>query len=200
LVLAYLTEHALHALCLFRHLGLHPVQQVEGAVGVLGSPLNHIGNCLPRLLQGTLPLAEFAPLALQRRLDLPRLGLMFGRDLVVRLSPGQLAVPRTARVLRLLDLRGEGARRAGLPELATRTADRDLSCAWSRHIYEDEATYGAVDGLIWASGRTGGACLALYQRARGALECPDQCSLPLSHPRLVDALLRIAQRHGYELR
>jgi hypothetical protein len=81
-------------------------------------------------------------------------------------------VPRAARVLRLLDLRGEGARRAGLPELATRTADRDLSCAWSRHIYEDEATYGALDGLIWASGRTGGACLALYERARGALECP----------------------------
>jgi hypothetical protein len=123
-----------------------------------------------------------------------------GRDLVVRLSPGRQAVPRAARVLRLLDLRGEGARRAALPERATRTADRELSCAWSRHIYEDEATYGAVDGLIWASARTGGGCLALYERARGALECPDPCSLPLSHPRLVDALLRIAQRHGYELR
>jgi hypothetical protein len=125
---------------------------------------------------------------------------VFGRDLVVRLSPGRLAVPRAARVLRLLDLRGKGARRAALPERATRTADRELSCAWSRHIYEDEATYGALDGLIWASARTGGGCLALYERARGALECPDPCSLPLSHPRLVDALLRIAQRHGYELR
>jgi hypothetical protein len=124
---------------------------------------------------------------------------VFGRDGVVRLSSGRLAVPQTARELRLVDLRGAGAERAGVPELAIRTADRELSCAWSRHIYEHEAGYGAADGLIWPSARTAGDCLALYERARDALECPDPCSLPLSHPRLIDALLRIAQRHGYEI-
>jgi RES domain len=124
---------------------------------------------------------------------------VFGRDGVVRLTPGRLAVPRATRALQLRDLRDDGAQRAGVPPEATTSADRELSWRWSREIYENTERYGVVDGLIWTSARTGGDCLALYERARNSLQCPDPCSIALSHPRLTDALLRIAQRHRYEL-
>jgi hypothetical protein len=94
----------------------------------------------------------------------------------------------------LLDLRDDGAMRAGSVTAIGKVADRPLSQEWSCYFYEHSTHYLAVDGLIWYGAHNDEECVALYERARDAIVSPTGASLLLDDPRLRPTLLDIAQR------
>ena len=123
---------------------------------------------------------------------------VFGDIGVVALAPWRLAFPTLGRDIRLLDLRGGSAIRAGVTaELAK--APYGLSQAWSRYFYEHDEIYGAVDGAIYASAHNDEDSIALYERAARALICDPPCSTTLDDPALRDDILRICDYYGYEI-
>ena len=73
----------------------------------------------------------------------------------------------TRRPLRLVDLTGTGPLRMGVPSDAVRAASHALGRAWSGAFHSHPA---APDGLLYPSRLTGEPCLAVYDRARDALE------------------------------
>lgn len=101
------------------------------------------------------------------------------------------------RDLRLLDLRGAGAMRAGSVTALSQAPDHSLAQSWSRHFYETPA-YGACDGLLYHGAHNGEEAVALYERAGGSLACPTSAVLPLDSPALRPALLLIADAHGLD--
>ncbi len=109
-----------------------------------------------------------------------------------------LARPRVLRPLRLLDLCGRGAMRAGSVTALCSTADRDLSQAWSRYFYET-AAYQTCDGLLYHSAHNNEQAIALYERAHDALECPAKQIIALASPRLRSLLLDIATQHDMDV-
>jgi hypothetical protein len=103
---------------------------------------------------------------------------------------------RTTRELEFLQLRGRAAMRAGTVN-AIGSADHNLSQAWSRHFYEDpDGIYGPIDGVHWASAVNGDPVVALYERARDALEVPAGHDAPLDDPAVLTIVRRIAHQHA----
>ncbi len=106
-----------------------------------------------------------------------------------------VARPRLLRDLRLLDLRGSGAMRAGTVAALAKVPDRPITQAWSRFFYERTDLYTAVDGLLFYNAHNDEEALTLYERAADALYCPDDDPAyvrPLADPSLLPALLTIA--------
>lgn len=91
------------------------------------------------------------------------------------------AVAAPDRELRLVDLRGEGTIRIGMPSDAVRASDQTLGRIWSAALWGHEA---APDGLLYSSrlnGETTSHDLTLYDRAMPAIERPEM-------PGIVEAL------------
>lgn len=107
-----------------------------------------------------------------------------------------IARPRLLRDLRLLDLRGSGAMRAGTVAAIAKVPDRAVTQAWSRFFYERTDLYTTVDGLMFYNAHNDEAAVALYERAADALFCPDNDPAyvrPLDDPALLPAILTIAE-------
>jgi hypothetical protein len=114
---------------------------------------------------------------------------------VVEIDVWRIARPSVQRDLQLLDLRAAGASAAGCdPSIATNPS-RGWTCEWSRYFYEDSA-FDGIDGLLYEGQFSHGNCVALYERAEGALLC-DDCGVPAMA--LVDQVIEIADRHGLEV-
>ena len=83
----------------------------------------------------------------------------------------QLALLETTRPIKLLDLQGNGAMRAGTVVAISGAADRQLSQKWSRYFY---GCYQDIDGLIYAdytplaSGGAGALSSPVHLRERNA--------------------------------
>jgi hypothetical protein len=74
---------------------------------------------------------------------------------------------RLLRELILLDLRGDGAMRAGtITKLCS--GPHRMGQRWSRYFYENEARYGVVDGIVYHNAHNEGEVYALYERANRA--------------------------------
>jgi hypothetical protein len=116
-----------------------------------------------------------------------RLVEVFGDTGVVDLGNHHVASPILRREVRLLDLRRNGAMRAGAQAAIAKVSDRDLSRACSRHFYDKTEIYGEVDGLIYLNAHKDEEAVALYERASDALQCP-----PERVKRLDDEALRAA--------
>ena len=112
-------------------------------------------------------------------------------------EPGtkHLARVRPTRELTLLDLRARAAMRAGTVA-AIASADYALSQQWARFIYENPAIYGEVDGIFYASAHNGDDAVAVFERAKGALDCPAGHDAPLTDPAVLTAIRRSALSHG----
>jgi hypothetical protein len=117
---------------------------------------------------------------------------VFGDTGVVDLGRHHVASPILLRELRLLDLRGRGAMRAGTKAAIAKVPDRRLSQAWSRHFYEKTGVYGEVDGLIYPNAHNDEEAVALYDRASDALECPLDRVMGLEDEALRAAVLEAA--------
>lgn len=109
------------------------------------------------------------------------------------------AVVRASRPLRLLDLRGAAALRAGTVHALCAIPDYHLPQAWSRYFHEHPEIYGEVDGLLYPGAHDSGACVALYERASAALTSAADEDLALSDLRLRRYLDDAAIRLGLTL-
>lgn len=121
---------------------------------------------------------------------------VFGDIGVIECGDWHVAVVQAARDLRLIDLRRRGAMRAGMVAAIAKEASRPLTQAWSRHFYEQAATYTTVDGLVFFNAHNDEAAFALYERCADALHCPTGWMRRLDHPALRPHLLVIAERHN----
>jgi hypothetical protein len=108
---------------------------------------------------------------------------VFGDTRVVELGNFHVAMPLVIQSLRLLDLRGRGAMRAGTVA-AIAKCDHRQSQPWSRYFYETDSAYGFVDGLIYHNAHNDEPAVMLYERARAALICNDDAVVRLDHPAL----------------
>jgi hypothetical protein len=117
---------------------------------------------------------------------------VFGDTGVVDLHRHRVASPILRRTLRLLDLRRNGAMRAGTKAAIAKVPDRSLSQAWSRHFYETPEVYGNLDGVIYLNAHNDEDAIALYERASDALECPPERSIGLDDEALRAAVLEAA--------
>ena len=117
---------------------------------------------------------------------------IFGDTGVVDLNRHHVALPVLRRDLRLLDLRGNGAMRAGTKATVAKVAERGISQAWARHFYETADIYDNVDGLVYLNAHNDEDAVALYERAAGALECPPERVMRLNDEALRAAVLEAA--------
>lgn len=92
------------------------------------------------------------------------------------------------RSLKLLDIRGSGAMRAGSVSALAKVADRKLSQEWSRYFYENENIYTRIDGIIYFNAHNDEVAIALYERAKDRLTCPSNQIVRLDHPKLYPAI------------
>lgn len=96
---------------------------------------------------------------------------VFGDTGIVECGDWNLAHPTLTRDLRLLDLRGSGAMRAGSVAAVAKVPDHSLAQQWSQHFY-DQAVYEQSDGLIYYNAHNDEESFAFYERAVSALHCP----------------------------
>ncbi len=101
------------------------------------------------------------------------------------------------RRLRLLDLRGNGAMRAGSIAALTSVPSRRLSQAWSRFFYETPI-FKNPDGLLYHNAHNGEESVALYERAADALTIAPADCLPLGDPALRTYLQAVAVRSNLD--
>jgi hypothetical protein len=111
---------------------------------------------------------------------------------VVDLHRHRVASPILRRDLHLLDLRRNGALRAGTNAAIAKVPDRNLSQAWSRYFYEKTEVYGTVDGVVYLNAHNDEEAIALYERAGDALECPPDRVIRLDDETLRAAVLEAA--------
>jgi hypothetical protein len=121
---------------------------------------------------------------------------IFGDTRLIEFGEHHVARPRLTRDLRLLDLRGNGAMRAGSVAALAKIADYAQSQAWSRYFYEHEEIYTRVDGLIYLNAHNDDMAIALYERAFDALTCPPAAIVRLDDPGLRPAIEDLGLRAG----
>lgn len=95
----------------------------------------------------------------------------FGDTGLIEAEGRQVALFETTRLIKLLDLQGNGAMRAGTVVAISGAADRQLSQKWSRYFYN---CYHDIDGLIYtnymplAAGWAGALSSPVHLRERSA--------------------------------
>jgi len=75
----------------------------------------------------------------------------------------------TRRRLLLLELRGDGALRAGAIT-AICAGSHAIARLWSRYFYEHPELYGQIDGLAYRNAHNEGTAYALYERCANAFD------------------------------
>lgn len=101
------------------------------------------------------------------------------------LTDRSVAAITPSRDLKLLDLRGDGPVRMGIPSNVVRGAKQTLARAWSVAFHDHPA---AIDGIIYPSRLNGEHNLALYDRAVTALACTG--TVPLMRAKGLVGVLR----------
>jgi hypothetical protein len=116
----------------------------------------------------------------------------FGDIGVIELKGQQIGQIQLTQDLTLLDLRANGAMRAGSVAALAKTADRSLSQEWSRYFYEQTSQYEHIDGISYLNAHNDEEAIALYERAQSALICPATRISPLAHPSLRPSIQQAA--------
>ncbi|NOR24478.1 MAG: RES domain-containing protein [Desulforhopalus sp.] len=89
---------------------------------------------------------------------------VFGEDMEVRRNYDIVTIT-TDKELKLLDLRGDGAIRAGAVG-ASANADTQYTQDWARYFYDDpDGYYPGICGIIWASAYNQGENIVFWERA-----------------------------------
>lgn len=114
---------------------------------------------------------------------------IFGDDGRIECANRRLALARLTRQARLLDLRRNGAMRAGSVAALAKVADRPVSQQWSRYFYENEANYTLIDGIAYLNAHNDEDAIALYERVERAIIVVSDIRLddPLVRPYLLQA-------------
>jgi hypothetical protein len=120
---------------------------------------------------------------------------VFGDTGIIECGDWHVAHPELTRRLRLLNLRGRGAMRAGSVAALAKAPDHSIAQAWSRYFYDNPA-YRDCGGILYSNAHNDETAIALYERAGDALVCGRADVLLLDDFRLQPVLARIAERHG----
>ena len=124
---------------------------------------------------------------------------VFGDDRVIDRGTFRAVYSRLRVPLQLLDIRGDAAIRAGVLHAIGQIEDMAKTQAWARHFYETPATYGMVDGLLYANAHNGEDAVLLYERGANAIASARQRIRRLAAPEMELELLRIADVTGFAL-
>ncbi|AFY32849.1 RES family NAD+ phosphorylase [Calothrix sp. PCC 7507] len=125
---------------------------------------------------------------------------IFGDVDCIEITDHQVAIVTVTQDLKLLDIRGSGAMRAGANETTlAKTEKRSLSQAWSRYFYEQQTIYSEVHGLIYYNAHNGEEAIALYERAQNFLVCKPENVMPLKHELLRGLVLKAADENNLEV-
>lgn len=106
---------------------------------------------------------------------------VFGDTGIVEYGDRVVAMPTVVRSLHLLDLRGNGAMRAG-PVAAIAKCEYHYSQPWSRYFYENPGTFETIDGLYYSNAHNDKPAVLLYERAAEALICSESDAIRLDNP------------------
>jgi len=120
---------------------------------------------------------------------------VFGDTGIVDCGEWHVARIEIVSDLRLLNLTGVGAMRAGSVTGLTQAPDHALAQNWARYIYTD-AAYRHCDGILYANAHNGEPAVALFERAAIRIACPSTSVIRLDHAGLRAELLSIARRHN----
>lgn len=123
----------------------------------------------------------------------------FGDGEIINLENVKLAIIYLGKELELLDLRGEGAMAAGTVAAVSGITQREISQAWGKYFYERIELYGLLDGLIFSGAHNGEDVVALYERAAKVISSSFVKEIDLRSETLRSTVLRIADKHGFEL-
>lgn len=115
---------------------------------------------------------------------------------VIETENKYLALINVTQTLKLLDLRGSGAMKAGTVAALAKTDDRKISQAWSRYFYDEELIYDQIDGIIYFNAHNDEEAIALYERAINALSCPPNHIFPLNDLRFRSAIQSAALKNN----
>lgn len=121
---------------------------------------------------------------------------IFGDGDIIEVNTQEVATIYTSSQLQLLDLRENGAMKAGTVAAISKTASRTISQAWSQYFYERVDLYEVLDGIIYSNAHNDEDAIALYERAIPKLSCSQTGIMPLSHRALRGAIFQIASRHS----
>ena len=110
---------------------------------------------------------------------------VFGDTRVIDTKSKEVALVELTEAIKLLDLRGSGAMRSGIVSVIAKTAQRNLSQAWSSYFYEQ---YDEIDGLLFNNAHNDEAAIALYERAKPQLNAAKIVSFPLDAVALSPAI------------
>lgn len=120
----------------------------------------------------------------------------FGDGTIINSQNVKLALIYLAEEVKLLDLRGEAAMKAGTVAAISGIIDRNITQKWSKYFYEHPELYGNVDGLIFSGAHNGEDAIALYERCQSKIDKSDVEEIELANPSLRRTLIRIASRQG----
>jgi RES domain len=120
----------------------------------------------------------------------------FGDTGVIEIDNQCVCLVDITRPLKLLDLRGAGAMKAGSVSALAKIADREISQAWSRYFYENEHIYTKIDGIIYANAHNDEDAIALYERGKDGLACDQAQILRLDSLRLRPAIQEAALQNN----
>ena len=94
---------------------------------------------------------------------------IFGDTRVIDVGTFEVAQIKCNRDLTLLDLRGDGAMKAGTVSAVCKDTNHSHSQNWSRYFYENPFIYGTIDGLIFGNAHNDEIAFALYERCEQSL-------------------------------
>jgi hypothetical protein len=119
---------------------------------------------------------------------------VFGDTRVIVVGTMEVALLETKRDIRLLDLRGDGAMKAGTVAAVCKDANRNIGQTWSQFFYNNSFVYGELDGLVFGNAHNDELAVALYERAQDALIL--LMSIPLKDDVIRKELQLIARDNG----
>ncbi len=120
---------------------------------------------------------------------------IFGDNRVVQFGKWEIVVFEIERDLSLLELRGDGAMRAGSVAALCKDSDHSHSQTWSRYFYQNQFLYQESDGLIFGNAHNDELALALYERCESSLKLIS--NTPLSSKNLRSTLLKLGTELGF---
>lgn len=116
---------------------------------------------------------------------------VFGDAGIIQITDHRIGLITPNRDLNLLDIRNQGAMRAGANEATlAKIADRGVSQTWSRYFYEQPKIYTQIHGIIYGNAHNDEDAIALYERAEQFLILKEELSL--KHKDLRSLILKAA--------
>jgi hypothetical protein len=103
---------------------------------------------------------------------------VFGDVGIIQITDHRIGLVTPKLDLNLLDIRNQGAMRAGANEATlAKIPDRGVSQAWSRYFYEQPQIYSQIHGIIYGNAHNNEDAIALYERAEEFLRLEEELSL-----------------------